>query len=84
MAWHELNLPKVSFHGFPDIKSAKGKKWIKLIRRDIGDDFTVNKNTKICSEHFASSDYYLLLGGKSWLLKPTAAPSHFPWTKTKN
>ena len=57
----KLNLPKVSFHGFPDVKSAKGKKWIKLIRRDIGSNFAVNKNTKICSDHFTSSDYYISL-----------------------
>ena len=78
----KANLPKVSFHGFPDIQSSKGKRWIKLIRRDIGGDFTVTEHTKICSDHFASSDYYLSKSGKRWLLSSTADPSYFPWTKT--
>ena len=42
----------------------------------------INKNTTICSDHFASSDF-LSLKGNRWRLKPTAIPSHFPWTKNK-
>jgi len=77
------NLPKVSFHSFPDAKSDKGRKWVKLIRRDIGSDFEINKNTKICSAHFVPNDYQLIFEGKRRLLKPTAIPSQFPWTKNK-
>lgn len=73
-------MPKISFHSFPDVKSAKGKQWIKLIRRDPGIDFVINKNTTICSDHFASTDF-LSLEGKRRRLKPTAIPSRFPWKK---
>ena len=76
----KLKVLKISFHSFPDVKSAKGKQWVKLIRRDPGSDFDINKNTRICSDHFASTDF-LSLEGKRRRLKLTAIPSHFPWTK---
>ena len=76
----KLKMPKISFHSFPDVKLAKGKRWVKLICRDPGSDFGINKNTRICSDHFASTDF-LSLEGKRRRLKLTAIPSYFPWTK---
>ena len=43
----KVGLPKILFHCFPDISSAKGKTWINKIRHDPGSYFIVNKNTKI-------------------------------------
>ena len=73
-------MPKISFHSFPDVTSAKGKQWVKLIRRDPGSGFVINKNTRICSDHFSSTDF-LSSEGKRRRLKLTAIPSHFPWMK---
>ena len=72
-------LDKISFHAFPDIKSAKGKQWIKLIRRDPGSHFDVTKGTKICSAHFVLDDF--VSGGKNRCLKKNAVPSIFPWNQ---
>ena len=57
---NKLKIPKIFFHSFPDVKSAKGKQWVKLIHCDPGSDFIVNKNTRICSDHFSSTDFFLL------------------------
>ena len=66
----ELNVPKVSFHSFPDINSAKGKLWLKLFGVILA---VILQLTTV------ASDYYLPLGGERYLLKSTAAPSRFPW-----
>ena len=73
----ELGLPKISFHAFPDVRSVKGKQWIKLIRRDPGSNFIITKNTKICSEHFVLGDFCSRSGRR--YLKQNAVPSVFPW-----
>ena len=81
----ELGLQRISFHCFPNIKSAKGKLWIKMIRRDPGTKFVVNKYTKICSAHFKPDDFILpdeLLEGGRRRLKNDAVPSIFPWHDT--
>lgn len=54
----KVGLPTFSFHSFPDITSAKGKAWIKRIRRDPDSNFVVGKSTKICSEHFKDDDFF--------------------------
>ncbi|XP_065893929.1 THAP domain-containing protein 1-like [Dysidea avara] len=81
----QLGLRRISYHSFPNIQSAKGKLWIKLIRRDPGTNFVVNKHTKICSAHFKPGDFTLpheLLEGRR-RLKQCAVPSIFPWHDTK-
>ncbi|XP_065901947.1 uncharacterized protein [Dysidea avara] len=81
----KAGLPKISFHCFPDISSAKGKMWINKIRRDPGSDFVVNKYTKICSKHFKPHDFVfadLPLEGGRPRLKHDAIPSIFPWSQT--
>jgi len=72
-------LAKISFHAFPDVKSAKGKQWIRLIRRDIGKKFVVKKSTKVCSAHFKLDDF--VSGAKKRCLKQNAVPSMFPWNQ---
>ena len=81
----KVGLPKLSFHSFPDITSAKGKAWIKRIHRDPDSNFVVGKNTKICSEHFKDDDFVfsnLSLTGERRRLKHDAIPSIFAWKKT--
>ena len=82
----KLGLPTVSFHVFPDIKTQKGKDWIKRIRREPGPKFKVTKNTKVCSLHFTPQDYvfseYPELESCRPRLKPAAYPTVFPWTPT--
>ena len=76
-------MPTLSFHSFPDLKTDRAKEWIVKIRRDPGVNFKINKNTKICSQHFKPDDYtfseYELSSSKP-RLRPTAVPSVFPWT----
>ncbi|XP_065919410.1 uncharacterized protein [Dysidea avara] len=78
-----LGMPTLSFHSFPDLKTARAKDWIVKIRRDPGVNFKININTKICSLHFKPDDYthseYQLPSSKP-RLRPTAVPSVFPWT----
>ena len=80
------HLGNVSFHSFPDPKSVKGKQWIKRIRREPGTNFVINKNTKICSEHFTPDDFVssdLPVQDKIRRLIPNAIPSVFPWRPVK-
>ena len=76
---NELSLSKISFHAFPDVRSVKGKRWIKLIRHDPGSNFIITKNTKIFSEHFVLSDFCSKSGRR--YLKQNAVPSVFPWNQ---
>ena len=68
-----------SLHAFPDVGSAKGKQWIKLICRDPGRQFVVNNSTKVCSAHFKLDDF--VSGAKKRCLKQNAVPSIFPWNQ---
>jgi len=59
--------------------------WISKMRRDPGTYFVVNKNTKICSEHFKRTDFVfadLPLEVERPRLKHDAIPSIFPWSQT--
>ena len=78
-----LGMQRVSFHSFPYITTYIGKTWIAKIRRDPGPDFVINKNTKVCSLHFTSDDYISgdALHSASYVLKATAVPSLFLWTR---
>ena len=71
------------FSFFPDVTTNRGKTWIARIRRDSGINFVANKNTKVCSLHFTAEDYINgnALYSARRVLKPTAVPSVFPWTK---
>jgi len=51
------------------------------IRRDIGVNFQVTQNSRVCSSHFKPSDYIRSLTGRKKTLKSSAVPSVFPWTK---
>ena len=57
--------------------------WIAKIRQDPGPNFVVNKNTRVCSQHFTSDDFVRPLDCPSIKprLKPTAVPSVFPWSR---
>ena len=79
-----LNSGRISFHSFPNLSTDRERalKWIVKIRRDPGTSFVINKNTKICSEHFKLEDF--LCGGGNpqaarRTLKKMAVPSLFPW-----
>ena len=80
-----LGLTKVSFHCFPDVDSEKGKQWLAKIRRDPGEHFVVNEYTKICSQHFTSSDFVSLPKCPSIRARliPSAIPSIFPWSEKR-
>ena len=83
----ELGLPRVSFHSFPDVNTEKGKQWIAKIRRDPGLAFTINKYTKICSQHFTTDDFVTSpVPGYSPVrsrLKASAVPTVFSWNAKK-
>ena len=79
-----LTCGRVSFHSFPSLTTDKERtqNWIVKIQREPGKDFVINKNTKICSEHFKPKDF--LCNGVNpqaprRVLKKTAVPSQFPW-----
>ena len=63
----------------------RGKTWLVKIRLDPGPTFVINKNTKVCSLHFTAEDYINgdALNSARRVLKPTAIPSVFPWTKER-
>ncbi|XP_065905880.1 uncharacterized protein [Dysidea avara] len=83
----ELGMPRVSFHSFPDVNTEKGKQWIAKIRRDPGLAFTINKYTKICSQHFTADDFVTSpVPGYSPVrsrLKASAVPTVFSWNAKK-
>ena len=79
-----FGLPRISFHSFPSIVAEKVQRWISNIRRDPHTNFVINRNTKVCSEHFTADDY----SGKDpqaarRVLKKIAVPSLFPWNSDK-
>ena len=47
---------KISFHKFPEDRELF-RKWIVVIRRDVGKEFRVTDHTRVCSRRFKSSDY---------------------------
>ena len=63
---------------------ARAQQWIAKIRWDPRSDFIINRNTKVCLEHFTADDY----SGKDpqaarCVLNKTAVPSLFPWNSNK-
>ncbi|KAH8040570.1 hypothetical protein HPB51_011398 [Rhipicephalus microplus] len=72
----------VSFHRFP--KDAMiYKKWIVAIKRDEGPEFQVGKSTMVCSKHFRSSDFIPSVASGRSLLRDSAVPSVFAFSKEK-
>ena len=72
MAW------KLLFISFQTRKVFSGN---VAIRRDIGVNFQVTQNSRVCSRHFKPPDYICLLTGRKKTFKSSAVPSVFPWTK---
>lgn len=59
------------------------KKWIIAIKRDEGPEFQVSKTTKVCSKHFRASDFIPgVVSGRS-LLRDSAVPSMFAFSKDR-
>ena len=77
---YEENSVKISFHKFPD-DEAVFRQWIVAMRRDIGINFQVTQNSRVCSRHFKPSDYIRSLTGRKKTLKSSAVLSVFPWMK---
>ena len=71
---------KISFHKFPDDEGVF-RQWIVAIRRDIGVNFRVAQNSRVCSRHFKPSNYIRSLTGRKKTLKSSVVPTVFPWTK---
>ena len=71
---------KISYFKFPEDK-AMADAWVWAIRRDVGRNFQITKNSRVCSRHFKDSDYKTTLAGKR---KPNndAVPSIFVWKKS--
>lgn len=59
------------------------QKWIIAIRRDEGPEFQVTQWTKLCSKHFHESDYIPTVASGRKLLRDTAVPSVFSFSKKK-
>jgi len=75
-------MQRLSFHSFPDVTTDRGKMWITKIRRDPGSNFVIYNNTKVCSLHFIPDDYTSGdLQSTRQVLKGTAIPLLFPWTR---
>ena len=55
--------------------------WVWAIRRDVGRNFHITKNSRVCSRHFKDSDYKTTLTGKR-KLNNDAVPSIFVWKKS--
>ena len=76
-----LGLQKISFYSFP--KDDKMKERFVKIRRDPGINFTVNKHTKVCSEHFGPNDFVAAISDFATArarLHSNAIPSIIPWS----
>jgi len=42
------------------------KQWLQKIRRDVGPNFSLMKDTKICSLHFREEEIKTGISGKKW------------------
>lgn len=62
--------------GFPNDPGLK-KKWIVAVRRDQGKKFQITKHTKVCSKHFADSDFFSNYASGRRRLKEHAVQSVF-------
>ena len=55
--------------------------WIHAIRRDVGQNFSINEGTRVCSRHFRGEDLQRRLSGK---VSPStgAVTSKFAWKQS--
>ena len=76
----------LSFHRFP-ADQARQKRWLQSVRRDVGRDFQVTSNTRVCQKHFLESDYAAAAVsstghcGRSRRLCPSVVPGISAWSK---
>ena len=70
------------FHRFP---SQKGRRPLRLraIRREVGRNFAITSNTRVCSAHFKPTDYFRSNEGIVSRLQPGAVPTEFSWSPRK-
>ena len=73
------------FHRFPSCPN-RMKEWTHAIRREIGKNFAVTSNTRVCSSHFRPEDYrsagrFRAESRKVQRLNADAVPSVFAWSK---
>lgn len=70
------------FHRFP---SQKGRRslWLRAIRREVGRNFAITSNTRVCSAHFKPTDYFRSNEGIVSRLQPGAVPTEFSWSPRK-
>ena len=81
----------LSFHRFPSAERNNDlrRAWLQAIRRDVGPNFQITSNTRVCSSHFLSDDYRkspfssIDLGQSRRNLLPEAVPSLFSWRTKK-
>ena len=73
----------LSFHRFPT-DGAKCCEWVRAIRREVGKNFKITGNTRVCSDHFNDGDYIdKLASGEEAVkkrLKTGTVPSQFSWS----
>ena len=68
----------VLFHTLPKDKLMV-KKWIHAIRRDVGPNFQLSRDTCVCSQHFTDNQYCQGQKAKGARLKKDAVPHVFAW-----
>ena len=72
----------LSFHRFPQ-NEARRKQWTVAIRREVGKNFQVTSNTRVCSAHFKEENFKKMTsyGAECHVrqLISNAVPSSFDW-----
>lgn len=80
---HRSTDTSLSFHRFP-ADGDRRKLWVAAIRRDVGRDFTITGNTRVCSSHFKERDFLTATSINTALvnrrLRTSAVPSVFSWS----
>ena len=79
---YEENGVKISFRKFPDDEGVF-RQWVVAIRRDIGVNFRVTQNSRVCSRYFKPSDYICSLTGAKKTLKSSAVHPYFLGRKVR-
>ena len=69
---------RVGFFTFPKDPNLR-QQWLQKIRRDVGPNFSLTKDTKICSLHFREEEIKTGISGKKMELVKGTIPSRFAW-----
>ncbi|XP_073254897.1 uncharacterized protein [Porites lutea] len=69
---------RVGFFTFPKDPNIR-QQWLQKIRRDVGPNFSLTKDTKICSLHFREEEIKTGISGKKIELVKGTIPSRFAW-----